>query len=567
MGSSLASGMLIQYLTTCITCLVLAFTRSYALTLVILSAVPALVIIQSLSQSFANPLAAAERHQTAIAATLVERAIAAISTVKAFNAAKDEQESLGGVLDKTASAASKVNAVWGITSALSQFSSMAMFVQGFWFGAKLVRDGKVSPGDVMAVFWACLIATSNLQMCIPQFITLAKGKFAMVALMTLVEPPAPSLPPTGPESSETAVDSAAARTSISTFASSCAKTPYTAPLPPMPPSPRPIHPIRCSGELSLNNVYFAYPSRPTVPILNDVSVFLPAMETTFIVGGSGSGKSTIAQLLSKLYAPQAGSVLLDGADIEFIEEDWIRRHVAVVAQGCVLFEGTIHDNVAMGVAGCGAESGRTPESVTREEVVDVCTAALMHEFVRELPDGYETKLGNAGMSLSGGQRQRLAIARALLRDPTVLILGKCRFITTTDLHLILAFQTKQLPLLTRQRASSYSKPSRFAAAPRLPSSSRTTFHKSPPPTSSTCSAVALSSSKGIARTSSSRRAHSPRWSLSRVTQAVSFRAMTAKSGQLMRIRKRSIGSSRGTRRREERRRRRCTGDTVAQGTC
>ena len=127
MGSSLASGMLIQYITTCTTCLVLTFTRSYALTLVILPAIPALVIIQSLSQSFANPLAAAERHQTAIAATLIKGAITAISTVKAFNTAKDEQEVLGSVLDKTAMAASKVNMVWGVTSALSQFSLMAMF--------------------------------------------------------------------------------------------------------------------------------------------------------------------------------------------------------------------------------------------------------------------------------------------------------------------------------------------------------------------------------------------------------------------------------------------------------
>ena len=145
---------------------------------------------------------------------------------------------------------------------------------------------------------------------------------------------------------------------------------------------------------------------------------------TFIVGGSGSGKSTVAQLLSRLYSPQSGSLSLDGADMQYIDEEWIRQHIAVVAQGCVLFEGTVHDNVAMGVAGCGNET-RTPEDVTREEVVDVCTAALMHEFVRDLPLGYDTKLGTAGMSLSGGQRQRLAIARALLRDPTVLILGEC----------------------------------------------------------------------------------------------------------------------------------------------
>ena len=403
MASSLACGMVLQHLTTTVACLILGFDRSWALTLVILSAVPVLMIIQGVSQGVAGPLLTIERAQTATAATLVDRAVAAIATVKAFNAATYEHSTLSVALNKMRAVAKKCNAVWGFTSGLAQFVMMAMFVQGFWFGSKLVREHKVAAGDVMAVFWACLIATTNLQMCIPHFITLAKGKFSMAALLALVDAPNP---PASPASTR--------RPSMASYTLAASKNRK-------PASFRRIVPRKCSGELAMDNVTFAYPSRPTVPVLDDVSLYLPAHETTFIVGGSGSGKSTIAQLLLRMYDVQHGTISLDNQDIEYLDVDWTRRQVGAISQGCILFDMSVHDNVAMGLAGAG--SSRRPEDVTREEVVDACTGALMHEFVRDLPDGYDTLLGTGGANLSGGQKQRLAIARAKLRDPKILILG------------------------------------------------------------------------------------------------------------------------------------------------
>ncbi|KAJ7430740.1 P-loop containing nucleoside triphosphate hydrolase protein [Mycena galericulata] len=381
-ASSLAAGRLIQYLTTCFTCLALGFMRSWALTLVILSAVPVLMVIQTLSQIFAGPLLNVERSTTATAATQVDRAVTSISTVKAFNAASYEHTNLSAALDRMTTATKKLNAVWGLTSGLAQFVMMGMFVQGFWFGSKLVKDGKIGPGDVMAVFWACLIATSNLQMCIPQFITLAKGKFAMVSLLTLVDsnddddfgdvPLAPNLKSPSTRSFRRRLNR----------------------------NLRKIRPTRCAGEFALHNISFAYPSRPTVPVLQDVTLFLPAYETTFIVGSSGSGKSTIAHLLLSLYTPQAGEIQLDDQDIKFIDEKWRRP------------------------ARRGHRAGMHLVRHDQEEVQQACISALMHEFVRDLPAGYDTMLGTNGASLSGGQKQRLAIARAYLRDPTVLILDE-----------------------------------------------------------------------------------------------------------------------------------------------
>jgi ATP-binding cassette, subfamily B (MDR/TAP), member 1 len=402
MASSLTFGMLVQYATTCLVCLALALSRSWSLTLVILSAVPLLMAIQAFSQAFAGPLLAAERAQIATAGTLVDRAVVAIATVKAFNAVPHELSALNPILDSIRGAARKLNAAWGFTSCLSQFVMMTMFVQGFWFGAKLVRDGKISAGDVMSVFWACLIATSNMQMCIPQLITLTKGKFAAVSLLGLIDgthlaSPSPTI---------------TNQSSVTILSPHKHRRPMYL---------RKIVPPRCTGEFTLHNVTFAYPSRPTVPVLTHVSIYLPANETTFIVGGSGSGKSTLAQLLLRMYNPQDGTIQLDDQDVAYLDEAWMRQHVAGISQNCILFDMSVHDNVALGLA--NSVTGRRPEDATRKEVIEACRMALLHDFVRDLPDGYDTKLGNGGANLSGGQKQRLAIARARLRNPTVLILG------------------------------------------------------------------------------------------------------------------------------------------------
>ena len=189
-----------------------------------------------------------------------------------------------------------------------------------------------------------------------------------------------------------------------------------------------MHPSKFTGELALQDVTFHYPSRPhpAPAALQNVSLFLPARDTTYIVGGSGSGKSTVGSLLLGLYKPESGRIEADEQGIEWLDEKWLRGHIGMVSQGAsVLFEGTVHDNVALGVVGVTGSKKRNPEDVTREEVMRACRAALFHDFVRDLPDGYDTMLsGERGASLSGGQRQRLAIARAYIRDPTVLVLGK-----------------------------------------------------------------------------------------------------------------------------------------------
>ena len=300
MASSLASGRLIQYITTCVISLVLGFFLSWALTLVILSVVPVIVILQIILQRIAGPLLAARDTQLVLATTLVERAVSAIATVKAFNAISQEQSAFFSVTQQLQNSAWRINRIWAVAYGLNKFISLGLFVPGFWFGAKLVRDGTVEAGHVMGVLWACLIAAVNLQLCIPQIIILTKGKHIIRGLIAFIEAPIP-----GHNNAPVARSPPASRSLLKFKTRSI----------------RRIVSKKCSGEINLNQVTFAYPSRSSIPVLNDVTIYLPTFETTYIVGGSGSGKSTIAQLLLRMYDVQGGTIFLDDQDVRYLDTD------------------------------------------------------------------------------------------------------------------------------------------------------------------------------------------------------------------------------------------------------
>lgn len=178
------------------------------------------------------------------------------------------------------------------------------------------------------------------------------------------------------------------------------------------PDARPLPPLR--GDVEFRAVNFDYSLDASVPkgprTLRDISFSVRAGQVAAIVGPSGSGKSSIINLLARFYDPASGEVLVDGHDLRRVTAESFRRQIGIVLQENVLFSGTLEDNLKYG----------RPQA-TRDEIVEATRVANAHEFIMKLPDGYSTVVGERGAQLSGGQRQRIAIARAVIKDPRILI--------------------------------------------------------------------------------------------------------------------------------------------------
>jgi ATP-binding cassette, subfamily B, bacterial len=170
-------------------------------------------------------------------------------------------------------------------------------------------------------------------------------------------------------------------------------------------------PPSAKGRIQFQHVSFSYPGRE--PALEDIDLEIPDGSLVSLVGHSGAGKSTLAALVARLYDPTDGVVLLDGCDLRELDLDFLRAQIAIVTQDTYLFHGTIADNLRYG-----------KRDATKEEIEQAASIACIHEVIAPLPEGYETVVGERGHRFSGGERQRLAIARAVLRDPRILIMDE-----------------------------------------------------------------------------------------------------------------------------------------------
>ncbi|KAL7273862.1 ATP-dependent permease [Rhizina undulata] len=372
-------GYVIQAVVTTIASLGTAFYYSWSLTLVILAGIPIALGILAFLSSRVQPNIDAQKEHLTDATKVLSRGITAIEIVKAFNGQEHELKNYSAVIARAAKAFRNQASYSSLQIGVIRFMMLSMFVQGFWYGSVLVRksDGAQS-GDVMTTFWSCLMATQSLEMIIPQFLILEKGRAAGAMLKSLLF---------RVESGRVVRDMRGG-----------------------------IIPHKCHGKLEIKNVSFAYPSRPDQLALDNVSFFIPAHETTFIIGKSGSGKSTLGNLILKLYEPRGGTITLDGNPLQVIDSDWLRNNITFVQQQSILFNETIFRNVAFG--------RKDFENATKEEVQEACRLAILEQTLLDLPQGYDSIIGHGGKQLSGGQRQRIALARARLRDTEVLILDE-----------------------------------------------------------------------------------------------------------------------------------------------
>uniref|UniRef100_A0A8B9KNV3 ATP-binding cassette, sub-family B (MDR/TAP), member 5 n=1 Tax=Astyanax mexicanus TaxID=7994 RepID=A0A8B9KNV3_ASTMX len=182
-------------------------------------------------------------------------------------------------------------------------------------------------------------------------------------------------------------------------------------------------PMNFKGDIEFHELHFSYPTRPNIKILQGLNVSVRQGQTLALVGGSGCGKSTSIQLLERFYNPAGGQVFADGMDTRMLNLAWLRSQLGLVSQEPILFDCTITENI---------QYGDNSRVVSQEEVEEAAKNANIHEFILNLPERYNTRVGDKGTQLSGGQKQRIAIARALVRNPKVLLLDEATSALDTE---------------------------------------------------------------------------------------------------------------------------------------
>ena len=349
----------------------LTFT-SPRLTLLIVAVVPPIAVSAVVYGRRIRRLARAVQDAVAEGQAVAEESIAGIRTVRAFAAEPAEEGRYRGAIARALGLARKRIAAAALFMGATTFAGFAAAALVFWYGGNLVQRGEMSAGDLTSFLVYTLLVGFSVGALADLWADFVRALGAAERVFELLD-------------RASAMPSAAGGQTLSAV----------------------------RGAVVLDQVEFRYPSRPEVAVLDSLSLTIEPGQVVALVGPSGAGKSTIAALLLRFYDPTRGHIRLDDTDLVRLDQSWLRRQIGLVAQEPILFSTTIAENIRYG----------RPDA-TREEIEVAARAANADGFIRDLPAGYDTEVGERGVQLSGGQKQRVAIARAVLKDPRILILDE-----------------------------------------------------------------------------------------------------------------------------------------------
>ncbi len=346
------------------------FSISWQLALIMLSVVPFIAISAVVFGAKIRKMSKMETDMLADSGTMVQETLQGIGVVKAFTAEKIEVGRYQNIMSKLVEFAIKSGTYRGVFVSFIIFSVFGAISFVVWYGAGMVIEGQLQVGQLMSFVIYSVFVGGTLGGFADMFGQLQKTIGATQRVRELMVM-------TG-ESNQLSTDK-----------------------------------VVIEGDIAFNNVDFSYASRSEVQVLNGINFKVKQGQQVALVGGSGGGKSTIVSLLMRFYDVNKGEILIDGKPIESYLLADLRRHIAYVPQDVMLFGGTIYENILYG-----------NPNASKDEVIEAAQKANALEFIQSFPDQFETKVGERGIQLSGGQKQRIAIARAVIKNPSILILDE-----------------------------------------------------------------------------------------------------------------------------------------------